>query len=179
MLAAPGQQVVLDAAAGQVVEHLVGGTSLAARQRDELLHVATSKLLTPQWRILPVALQLVEGVERLLERHAAPPVQQVQVEPVGAEPLQAALAGGDRPAPRGVLGRTLLTRKTSSRRPAIASPTSSSAPPSPYISAVSISVMPRSSPSRRAAISSAAAVRSSPMCQVPWPEDRHGLARGQ
>ena len=39
-------------------------------------------------------------------------------------------------------GRTLLTRKTSSRRPAIASPTSSSTAPLPYISAVSMWFMP-------------------------------------
>ena len=52
-------------------------------------------------------------------------------------------------------GRTLLTRNVSSRRPAIASATSSSARPSPYISAVSMRAAPRSSPSRSAAISSA------------------------
>src|SRR5882762_2572276 len=52
------------------------------------------------------------------------------------------------------LGSTLLTRKTSSRRPAMASPTSSSASPSPYISAVSMRVSPISRPWRSAAISS-------------------------
>ena len=43
------------------------------------------------------------------------------------------------------------TRKTSSRRPAMASATTSSAPPSAYISAVSISVMPEveAEPQRR------------------------------
>src|SRR5262247_1394796 len=59
--------------------------------------------------------------------------------------------------------------KASSRRPAMASPISSSTAPSPYISAVSISVSPRSRPSRRVAISSLRRLRSAAICQVPWP----------
>src|SRR5690606_15279823 len=41
--------------------------------------------------------------------------------------------------------------------------------PSPYISAVSISVRPRSRPRRMVAISSARVAWLSPMFQVPWP----------
>ena len=63
----------------------------------------------------------------------------------------------------------LLTRKTFSRRPAIAAPTTSSAPPSAYISAVSISVIPSSMPSRSAATSRLRSPGCSPICQVPWP----------
>ena len=66
-------------------------------------------------------------------------------------------------------GRTLLTRNTSSRRPSIASPTSSSAAPSAYISAVSIKAMPRSMPRRRASISSLRARGCSAKRQVPIP----------
>ena len=55
----------------------------------------------------------------------------------------------------------------------MASATTSSAPPSAYISAVSISVMPRSRPSRSAAASARRSAPRSPMCQVPWPERRH------
>src|SRR5581483_1479084 len=56
------------------------------------------------------------------------------------------------PARDAFWGSTLETRKTSSRRPAIASPTSCSASPALYISAVSIWVMLRSMPVRRAVI---------------------------
>ena len=76
-------------------------------------------------------------------------------------------------------GSTLLTMKSSSRRPAMASPTISSAPPSAYISAVSISVMPRSRPSRSAAIS---CVRvPADLAHVPGAlaERRNGLAARQ
>src|SRR5690349_19785854 len=60
--------------------------------------------------------------------------------------------------------------KRRSRCPVMARATISSATPPPYISAVSISVMPSSIPSFSAASSSAARRRSSPMCQVPWPK---------
>src|SRR5690348_6292289 len=51
----------------------------------------------------------------------------------------------------------------------MARPMTFSAPPSPYISAVSMSVMPRSRPSLSAATMSAPLVRASPMPQVPMP----------
>src|SRR5438445_9684196 len=66
-------------------------------------------------------------------------------------------------------GYTLLTTNTWSRRPAIASPTTRSAPPSAYISAVSISVIPRSIPVRNAATSLLRLLTSSPIRHVPWP----------
>ena len=66
-------------------------------------------------------------------------------------------------------GYTLLTTNSRSRRPAIARATISSAPPSPYISAVSTSVIPRSKPSESAAASAAARALRSPMVHVPRP----------
>src|SRR5687768_12897571 len=56
-----------------------------------------------------------------------------------------------------------------SRRPASASPISASARPSPYISAVSMSVRPRSMPRRSVASSSARAAGASPIFHVPMP----------
>ena len=72
-------------------------------------------------------------------------------------------------------GSTFDARNTSSRRPAIASPTSSSTAPEPYISAVSTWVMPASSPRRSAAI---AAARSCSISQVPWPITATGRCVG-
>ena len=51
----------------------------------------------------------------------------------------------------------------------MASPTIASALPSPYISAVSISLRPSSRPSRTAASSAALSEARSPMRQVPSP----------
>ena len=74
-----------------------------------------------------------------------------------------------RPARDAFCGSTLLTMNTRSRIPETACATTSSAPPEAYISAVSISVIPRSTPSRSAATSRAASPRRSPMYQVPCP----------
>src|SRR4051794_34133025 len=51
----------------------------------------------------------------------------------------------------------------------MASPTNSSARPLPYISAVSMWVMPRSSPARRASMARRSASRSPSIFQVPCP----------
>ena len=99
---------------------------------------------------LPVVREFIADVERGQFAAAA-----------ASERSQAATV----PPREALLGRTLETRKTSSRRPAIASPTTSSA--SPYISAVSMWVMPRSRPRRRAA--TAVGRCASSMYQVPCP----------
>ena len=72
-------------------------------------------------------------------------------------------------------GYTLDTTKMRSRRPAIASPTTSSLPPSAYISAVSTSVRPRSNPRRSAAISAARA--GGTLAQAPGAEAERRDAR--
>ena len=69
------------------------------------------------------------------------------------------------PRREALLGSTFETRKSSSRLPAIASAMTSSA--SPYISAVSIWVMPSSMPRRSAATARLRSPRS--RYQVPCP----------
>ena len=112
---------------------------------------STSKFDTPQWRILPPARSVSNASTVSPSGTDAAPMQEIEVDPLGAQPLEAALAGGDGAAARGVMRIDLGDDEHASRCPAIASPTTSSVPPSPYISAVSISVMPRSMPSRSAA----------------------------
>ena len=56
---------------------------------------------------MPDSLQRVEGGDGLGERMRAAPVQEVAVEPVGAQPRQRALAGGDGAGARGVVGQHL------------------------------------------------------------------------
>src|SRR6266566_3770740 len=75
-------------------------------------------------------------------------------------------------------GYTFVTINTRSRRPSIASATTFSAPPSPYISAVSINVNPSSIPKRSAATSSPYSLLFSPMPHVPWPSTGTRLPSG-
>jgi hypothetical protein len=99
------------------------------RQGGDFQHVVQIAIADAEIQDLALLAQAREGVQGFVQRDAAAPMQQVEVDAVGAEP----------------------------------------APPSPYISAVSTSVIPRSSPRRSAATSSARAAGSSPMFQVPWP----------
>ena len=132
---APRDHGVLDRALLQMVEHLVAGDLAGAGDASASSRSSTSKLLTPQERILPAA--PASRTRRWSPpADGAAPVQQVAVEPVGPQARERALAGGEVPRRDALLGSTFETRNTSSRRPAIASPTTASA--SPYISAVSM-----------------------------------------
>ena len=155
----------------QVVENLVrrrNGARPATRAAPSMS--ARSKLDTPHARMLSARAQRLETGHGLGERDVAAPVQQIQIETIGAEALQAALAGGSDAA----AGSRGADRPCSPEIPRRAGPRSPrrrllSAPPSAYISAVSISVMPRSRPSRSAAISCARSRARSPIRQVPIP----------
>ena len=78
----------------------------------------SSKLLTPQARILP-ACRSSSNAAKVSARGCRPwPVQEVAIQLVGAQTAQAPLAGRDRRrGARRCWGSTLETRKTSSRRP--------------------------------------------------------------
>ena len=80
---------------------------------------ATSKLLTPQWRILPARLQRRRTPSSVsVERHRPAPVQQVEVEPVGPQAPQAA-PRRRRPCRRGV---ALLRQHLADQEDLVAAP---------------------------------------------------------
>ena len=70
-LAAPRQQVELGLAAREVVEHLVGRDPSPPATATSSARSSASKLLTPQWRILPSAFSSRECLDGLRERVAA------------------------------------------------------------------------------------------------------------
>ena len=107
LLAQPRPQVPRDPAPREVVKQLVGGCCCAAWQRMEFLHVGEVEVADPEVADLAGGLQFHQGLERFRKRHAAPPVQEVQVYTVRAEPLEACLAGSRGAAPRGVFGQHL------------------------------------------------------------------------
>lgn len=94
---------MLGAAARQVVEDLVGRHTLAALDGHPLLHVVGVEIADAVIDDLAVAPESLEGLDRLGEGDRAAPVQQVDVDPIGLEPLQAALAGLDRGTLAGVV----------------------------------------------------------------------------
>jgi hypothetical protein len=102
-LAAPRDEIELDPAALQIVEHLIGGDRVAAGERRPFLDVAAVEIADPVTADLAVALETQEPLQRLDKRDRAAPMQKVKVDPVGAEPLQAALAGLDDAGARSVV----------------------------------------------------------------------------
>src|SRR6185437_4260694 len=153
VLRAPGQHIPFDAAACQVVEHLIGGGRGA-----ELLHLACVEIAHAPMADLAGALERGEGLERLRKRDAAAPMKKVEIEPVGAEALEARVASLG-----GFLAARILRQDLADEKHPV------SAPPSPYISAVSMRLMPRSRPSFNALTSPAASRVRSPIIQVPRP----------
>ena len=124
----------------------------------------TSKLLTPHERILPSATQLLEGRDGVLRAGdgRASAAGSSRASRCRAGPAMRSQAR-DRAAPRRVRGQHLRDEEhvvRGGRR--CASATISSTPPSPYISAVSMCVMPRSRPRRSAAIADARSSASMP-----------------
>jgi hypothetical protein len=61
-----------------------------------------SKLLTPQCRILPACRERLEGLQGFGEGRAATPVQEIEVDPIGLQPPEAALARPDRGGAAGI-----------------------------------------------------------------------------
>ena len=102
MLCKPGQQVVFGTPPREIVEDLVGHAG-APVCCDKLFHVVAIKVADAPVPDLALGLQGFHRFDGLAERHRPAPVEQVQVEPVGAEPLQAGLAGTAETFARGIL----------------------------------------------------------------------------
>jgi hypothetical protein len=95
-LLAPRQEVGLHTATGQAVDDLVAGYGVTERQISQLCHVGDFEVADAPVAYLALIDQAVEGVDGLLERGGAPPVQEVEIEAIGAQSTQAGLAGSDR-----------------------------------------------------------------------------------
>ncbi len=92
MLRQPRDQVIFGTTPGQVVEDLVGLAPFAAA-RDKFLHVFGVEVADAPAQDLAGRDQSLHCLDRFGQRHAPTPMQQVQVEPVGPEPVQARFAG--------------------------------------------------------------------------------------
>lgn len=99
-------------------------------------------------------------------------MQQIQIQMIRTEPLQTILTAAGQLILACVLRIHLGDQKYAVTDPRIASPTSSSDRPSPYISAVSITLRPNSTPCLSAAISSERLEASSPIPPGSLPDSR-------
>ena len=102
-LAHQRQQVELRPAPRQAVQHLVGAGQ-ALVEAGGVLHVAAVEVADAEVGDLPGLAQAMERLERLLQPRPAAPVQQVEIDALEAQALEAALAGGNRARARGIVG---------------------------------------------------------------------------
>ena len=173
MVLAPGQHGVLDRALLQMVEDLVAGDPALAAGFPGGIEVGHVEVADAPGQDLALLAEPLEAREGVLERVRAGPVQEVAVQPVGAQARERPLAGRHRRR-RGRRCWGAPWRRGRPRRAARRWPRRPRSSASPYISAVSIWVMPRSRPRRRAA--TAVGRCASSIYQVPWPIDRRPRA---
>jgi hypothetical protein len=93
-LLAPGEQIVFRAAAAEIVEDLVRRAVPAIGYPPELFHVRRVEVAHAPVADVAGPAQRLEGIDGLGQWVAAAPVEEVEVDPVGAEPLQTPGAGG-------------------------------------------------------------------------------------
>lgn len=90
---APWQQRKLGAAPRQVVKDLIGSAVLAIGHGEKLFHVVGIEIGDAPVSYLAVALQSFESRHGFVQRVLAAPVQQIEIDMIGAKPCKAALAG--------------------------------------------------------------------------------------
>ena len=79
---------MLDRALLQVIQHLIVGWMSRAGDRCDFFEVVDVEIADAPGADLALGRERLEPGNGLLERHAAPPVQQVAIEPVCAQPAQ-------------------------------------------------------------------------------------------
>src|SRR4029079_16517391 len=86
-LAHPGKEVKLDAATRQIVEQLIGLDAACAGYRGQLPHILDIEIAHAEVADLSRFLQRREGFQGISKRNAASPMQKVEIQAIGAEPL--------------------------------------------------------------------------------------------
>ena len=82
---------------------MVAGAGISAGKAEQLLHVVDVEIADAEIADRALGEQGLEAGKHLLEPGAPAPMQKIEIDAVGLEPLQASLAGGDGAGPRRVL----------------------------------------------------------------------------
>src|SRR3974390_3803335 len=102
MLAAPGHQVELDAAALEIVEHLVGHGAVAVGRLPQFANIGNIEIADAPVDDLAILFEFRERRDGFVQWYRAAPVQQIKVDSVGLQPLEARPASLDPPALRSI-----------------------------------------------------------------------------
>src|SRR5713226_136440 len=87
---------MLDRALLEMVEDLVTGNFFLAADRRRVFEIGHVEIADPEKPDLSIALEALESAQGMLERMLPGPVEQVEIDPIRFQSLQAALAGLDR-----------------------------------------------------------------------------------
>src|SRR5258706_5334604 len=107
----PRDQIELDPPLAQIVHHLIGCDVFSVGKFDNLLHLANVEIADAPMADLSGPLQCGEGIHSFGDRTRSGPVQQIKIDAVGLQTLQALLARRYRAAPRGVSVHHLADEK--------------------------------------------------------------------
>src|SRR5690606_3932644 len=91
----PRHQVEFGSAPRQIIEYLVRGDLHAARDTGEFFHVVHVEIAHAPARDLACMFQVFESRDSLFQWIAPTPVQKVEIDTPGTEPLQASFTGLD------------------------------------------------------------------------------------
>ena len=94
---------MLDRALAQMIEHLVASRFAWPCDRADFIKIVHVEIADAPRQDLAVGAEPLEGGYRVLERMRTAPMQKIAIEAVSPEPLERALASGDRPIPRRVV----------------------------------------------------------------------------
>src|SRR5581483_7724996 len=76
---APGQEIELDTAPAEIIEHLITGNRRSAGHLEELRHVRQVEVAHPPLTNLPFLHELREGAHGLCQGYTLTPVEQIQI----------------------------------------------------------------------------------------------------
>jgi hypothetical protein len=131
ILFAPGKHRAFNRPLFEMVENLIAYDPARSGNAQSLFKIRHIKIADSPGKNFSFPAQVLEGCDCFFKRVRTPPVQKVAVQMVSSEASERSFASQQRSMCGGSLEKDLRHKKTSSRLPAIASPTIFSAAPSP------------------------------------------------
>src|SRR6201996_9024085 len=100
----PGNDSMFNGPLLEVIKDLVTGEQTFAGDAPDFFQIIDVKIAHPPGEYFSLVTQLLEGGDRLLQRMAPTPVQEVAIQAVGLKAKQRLLTRFDGCAPPGILG---------------------------------------------------------------------------
>ena len=100
----PGEQIIFNTPAAQMIQHLIDGAVIAVITGKQFLHIPGVKIGDAPAEDFALADQILHAADGLLQRNAAPPMEQVEIQMVCAHAAQRVLTGEENVLMSGIVG---------------------------------------------------------------------------